>query len=88
MGASREGRNSERTFGLVLDAMRHLTVQVWLPRADEFEEDAARVKRLLDQVVAEMKAESFTSSATYDEGRPRRCLVQTPDEYNPELKRR
>ena len=60
MGASREGRKSEQTFNEIWNAMRSLTIECWLPRADDAEETAAYMKRKIDQMVAEMKAESFT----------------------------
>lgn len=77
MGASREGRQSEKTFGEVLAGMRSLTIEVWIPRADDAEESAAFIKRKLDQMVAEMKAEAFTNPPQY--GNPNTFgLTDTP----------
>ncbi len=61
MGASREGRRSEQTFHDILVAMRSLTIEVWCPRPEDAQETAEHVKRKLDQMVAEMKAEAFTT---------------------------
>jgi hypothetical protein len=61
MGASREGRKSEQTLNEVWNGLRQLTVECWIPRADDAEETVAFIKRKLDQVVAEMKAEAFTT---------------------------
>jgi len=81
MSASREGRQSEKTFGQAWDAMRRLAVTLWIPRADEAQEEAAYLKRLLDQMVAEMKAEAFTNPPSYGQHGPYperlRSLVDT-----------
>ena len=86
MSASREGRRSELTFGEVLTAIRSLTVEVWIPRVEDAQESAERIKFKLDQMIAEMKAEAFSNPAyanpnEFDDG-PRRQGV-TPRDRRP-----
>jgi len=63
----REQRQSEKTLGLVWAMMRHLAIEVWMPRADDAADTAMLLKRQLDQMIAEMKAEAFTNAPLTDE---------------------
>ena len=63
----REQRQSEKTLGLVWVMMRHLAIEVWVPNADDAADTVSLLKRMLDQMMAEMKEASYTNAPLADE---------------------
>lgn len=54
MGASREPRDSEKTFSLIWSTMRHLTVCVWYPLKDDAIEHIDELIILLEKMKSQI----------------------------------